>query len=802
MQALSAAGYHTARLFHQVQSLGRHHETARGEKWPSAQLAAEADRFELWAVNLGLFASGHASLDYRVRDTESIQQTLLRFLSSLNEALNEVLEYFGGAFPSANKAPDEASDSERGDFDVDFSDDGFASEGVSDADLLLDSIRDPINRLFKMGIWIRNPTSRFTSPKALGYAVINTETGVDLLEVFKSYDYDYISSLFLEYRKVKALEDNIPVTEPAVPDTKTALHDETEHVWEPIRTVLAQHAHERSDGTEPFLVRRIAGANTRRRQLIAYWKVHRDKLDQQAAWNLRMLRPQLQGGTPSLSAIETAPQAPTNSGASNLDDFGGLAAPQSVTTASQLDFSRLAVRDDGQSDMSVSEYAASTWRPGKEVLGFPPPPAHPAGTQAFQCPYCSTLCSGALLRERAWGAHLIHDLRPYICTHEHCRNPDQLYDSVEDWTKHESSAHGPDDSQRIHCPVCLANSFEDSAELTTHLARHLERFSLFSLPRSVGEDDGSERTSQRSAGAFSNNSRDDAGFADEMGGNGSGSSASAAATDPEEKEPIRWIKCMKRFRDMLTSAAPAVGDRKAIDPFDIEEPIRVAVIDDGVDVLDPQVDNLRVIGGRSYGTEDSSGLSAPPYFTSSSGHGTAMAKQIHFMCPYAQLYVLKLDQVANGNGTWFTAKSAAQAIETAVHENVHIISMSWALQPPENEAVLRHLEFAIKAAEEANILMFCSAADMGFRSNWPNRPFPVRAPHHIFSIGAAGLFGNRDGWDAREQTVDFTLPGQNIDANDLSALTSPRFSGSSVSAALAAGLCALMLYCVQNEMRI
>ena len=89
MQALAEAGYRAAALFSRVQSLGRHHETARGEEWPSAQLAAEVDRFELWAVNLGLFASGHASLDYRVRDAESIRQALLRFLSSLNEALDE-----------------------------------------------------------------------------------------------------------------------------------------------------------------------------------------------------------------------------------------------------------------------------------------------------------------------------------------------------------------------------------------------------------------------------------------------------------------------------------------------------------------------------------------------------------------------------------------------------------------------------------------------------------------------------------------------------------------------------------------
>lgn len=36
----------------------------------------------------------------------------------------------------------------------------------SDIDLLLDNIRDPIDQLYKLSIWIRNPSSRFASSKA------------------------------------------------------------------------------------------------------------------------------------------------------------------------------------------------------------------------------------------------------------------------------------------------------------------------------------------------------------------------------------------------------------------------------------------------------------------------------------------------------------------------------------------------------------------------------------------------------------------------------------------------------------
>jgi hypothetical protein len=52
-------------------------------------LTAEIEHFELWAVNLGLFAPGHASLDYRVREAASIREALWRYLVHINESIDE-----------------------------------------------------------------------------------------------------------------------------------------------------------------------------------------------------------------------------------------------------------------------------------------------------------------------------------------------------------------------------------------------------------------------------------------------------------------------------------------------------------------------------------------------------------------------------------------------------------------------------------------------------------------------------------------------------------------------------------------
>ena len=66
--SLHGLGIEILRLFKRVQSIDS--TIADGstiENWPHAAVAAEADRFEFWSINLGLFVPGHGSLDYRLR---------------------------------------------------------------------------------------------------------------------------------------------------------------------------------------------------------------------------------------------------------------------------------------------------------------------------------------------------------------------------------------------------------------------------------------------------------------------------------------------------------------------------------------------------------------------------------------------------------------------------------------------------------------------------------------------------------------------------------------------------------------
>lgn len=44
-------------------------------------------RFNIWAANIGVFAEGHASLDYRVRNSNKVKAMVMQLLQTLQRKL-------------------------------------------------------------------------------------------------------------------------------------------------------------------------------------------------------------------------------------------------------------------------------------------------------------------------------------------------------------------------------------------------------------------------------------------------------------------------------------------------------------------------------------------------------------------------------------------------------------------------------------------------------------------------------------------------------------------------------------------
>lgn len=292
---------------------------------------------------------------------------------------------------SSNNNDEDGSDDEDAEaeeLDPEASGDDGTEE--SDLDLLLDGVRDPIDRLCKVSTKIRNPSSRLGSSRAANYQQIDEETGVDFLRAIEQADHDHIRTLFLQYQKARALQE-CDTVEPTKNLVEGKNNDE-DRVWEPIRTVLAQHR-----AADSFLIRRIARANVRRRQHFAYRKMHREKLARHARASIST-----QSGLNPGTEIPSHPSFDRHISNDSFIPQAELAPPApSVTTATNLNMARLEVVEN-QSMFTVSEYAPSTWQPARDAVAFPPPPTTQSGEKFFECPYCFTLCPRGALATKSW----------------------------------------------------------------------------------------------------------------------------------------------------------------------------------------------------------------------------------------------------------------------------------------------------------------------------------------------------------------------------------------------------------------
>lgn len=109
--------------------------------------------------------------------------------------------------------------------------------------------------------------------------------------------------------------------------------------------------------------------------------------------------------------------------------------------------------------------------------------------------------------------------------------------------------------------------------------------------------------------------------------------------------PSRWLRCVHEFSRSLSEVWDEVLKMRMDRLNEADEPIVVAIIDDGVDILNPAIPNQVVNGGTSFALE--AGQRLGPWWVSQTGHGTMVASLISWVCPMAQLYSIRVGQTEN-----------------------------------------------------------------------------------------------------------------------------------------------------------
>ncbi|KAF4976453.1 hypothetical protein FZEAL_6891 [Fusarium zealandicum] len=201
----------------------------------------------------------------------------------------------------------------------------------------------------------------------------------------------------------------------------------------------------------------------------------------------------------------------------------------------------------------------------------------------------------------------------------------------------------------------------------------------------------------------------------------------------------------------------------------------VALIDDGVDSCDSAY-SQRGIEGK---TVDYQGGGAGHYYISAKGQSAKTAR----------------------NGGARPSMPALQLQPSKqLFKDVNIISMSWMIPVSQNRSEQKEVPDAVlERGCKQNVLMFCSSSDK--LSSIGHYPSAFKHQRSFF-IGAAHNHGSPYGHVGKGN--DFISPGVNI--NTVGGSTLPAYladktcstkynTGSSIAAALAAGLAATITYC-------
>ena len=240
-----------------------------------------------------------------------------------------------------------------------------------------------------------------------------------------------------------------------------------------------------------------------------------------------------------------------------------------------------------------------------------------------------------------------------------------------------------------------------------------------------------------------------------------GAAAAALAT------PAAAVAAVALPNDPLAQRQWYLGRDRALDVFDAAKqlfPVRVAVIDSGIDLGHPELRG-RVVAKKSFvGGTTSDDV----------GHGTFVAGEIAAitdngvgiagLAPPARLVIAK---VVRSDGT-IAPKAEARAIRWAVRQRARVINLSLgSTRDPRNSgnngyssAERRAIEFAVRRG----VLVVAAVGNGNDAPTkpWPYASYPAAFPH-VLGVSAYGktgrvpMFSNRDG-----QYVDLTAPGMDI----------------------------------------
>ncbi|KAH0429054.1 hypothetical protein CcaCcLH18_08681 [Colletotrichum camelliae] len=216
------------------------------------RIEAEHQRLRLWAQNLGLNQTGHASLDYRVRDASIIKASLVDLLSELQDHLENFASIvFGHRMPAEQTQVPIDSDEESSDAECS----SIGTDTFHEVDFRINSVVERIDSLYKLAAKIRNPRYRPQRPVEDLYKHIPESQRQEFRKDQENLEIVRVAFFQKEYLLQSVTTDQLETLQCKSED---------------LLTQYGSSAH--------WLIRRIGIANARRCQQFGYWKTHAEIL--------------------------------------------------------------------------------------------------------------------------------------------------------------------------------------------------------------------------------------------------------------------------------------------------------------------------------------------------------------------------------------------------------------------------------------------------------------------------------------------------------------------------------------------
>ncbi|KAI0415957.1 hypothetical protein F5X98DRAFT_206235 [Xylaria grammica] len=410
-----------------------------------SQVLEEYGRTKIWGdqSKADLPARARGSLDDTLRHDNDLKSLVRGILQRLGMLLQQVIHISQRKYdPGREMDQDSISSVTDSDYSTE-NDDESERRKMPKICLYFKQIVEQIGSLHEISSLLRRPTvtNKFIRSMNLGLEATTLQGSgtVDLNSAFGIFDNSHILEKVTQWRGLGKSLQSVVLSNEAV-----ALVSDTLDYPE-VRDIR-------------WFCQRLARANTRRREQLQYWKTHPyDPTQMTISAN-------------SIADVHVAQVEDSRSQVSTLKPSNPHVShegPKSIV--SKQSFSTVAVSDvhDAGTNIRPRTVYAPTVTSKDRPISIPRPPKTKDGETTFPCPYCGMKLGDKNMTRQLWKRHVFRDLRPYICTFEHCHNAGKLFPSRHEWQHHEFQIH----RREYVCQRCR-NRYTSRKDMLTHLQGH------------------------------------------------------------------------------------------------------------------------------------------------------------------------------------------------------------------------------------------------------------------------------------------------------------------------------------------